>query len=97
MVAFFCLATAALAAVCHLLFETTVGPDGRQWLAVLALGLGPVGGAFYVWDHGTKHGDNQLLGRFSYFSRTSPRCRPPRCSSRPGGPTRAGPSPSPAC
>ncbi|MGW0535620.1 aromatic amino acid exporter YddG [Streptomyces sp. NPDC003032] len=68
MVAFFCLATAALAAVCHLLFETTVRPDGWQWLAVLALGLGPVGGAFYVWDHGTKHGDIQLLGTFSYFA-----------------------------
>ncbi|WP_309248542.1 EamA family transporter [Streptomyces sp. MNP-20] len=68
MVAFFCLATAALAAVCHLVFEDTVRPDGWQWLAVLALGLGPVGGAFYVWDHGTKHGDIQLLGTFSYFA-----------------------------
>ncbi|MFJ8330162.1 DMT family transporter [Streptomyces sp. NPDC094437] len=68
MVAFFCLATAALAAVCHLLFETTVWPDGWQWLAVLGLGLGPVGGAFYVWDHGTKHGDIQLLGTLSYFA-----------------------------
>ncbi|MGW1870722.1 aromatic amino acid exporter YddG [Streptomyces mauvecolor] len=68
MVAFFCLATAALAAVCHFLFETTVRPDGPQWLAVLALGLGPVGGAFYVWDHGTKHGDIRLLGTLSYFA-----------------------------
>lgn len=67
-VAFFCLATAALAAVAHLLFETTVRPDGWQWLAVLALGLGPVGGAFYVWDHGTKHGDIRLLGTVSYFA-----------------------------
>ncbi|BAU81274.1 hypothetical protein SLA_0319 [Streptomyces laurentii] len=68
MVAYFCLATAALAAVCHLLFETTVRPDPGQWLAVLALGIGPVGGAFYVWDHGTKHGDIRLLGTFSYFA-----------------------------
>ncbi|MDQ0934858.1 aromatic amino acid exporter YddG [Streptomyces turgidiscabies] len=68
MVAFFCLATAALAAVCHLLFETTVRPDGWQWLAVLALGLGPVGGAFYVWDHGTKRGDIRLLGTLAYFA-----------------------------
>ncbi|MFE4590234.1 aromatic amino acid exporter YddG [Streptomyces laurentii] len=68
MVAFFCLATAVLAGVAHLLFETTVRPDGPQWLAVLALGLGPVGGAFYVWDHGTKHGDIRLLGTFSYFA-----------------------------
>ncbi|WP_308013477.1 aromatic amino acid exporter YddG [Streptomyces beigongshangae] len=68
MVAFFCLATAVLAVVCHLLFEDTVRPDGGQWLAVLVLGLGPVGGAFYVWDHGTKHGDIRLLGTLSYFA-----------------------------
>ncbi|MEU8763261.1 EamA family transporter [Streptomyces sp. NPDC048659] len=67
-VAFFCLATAVLAAVAHLLFETTVRPEGWQWLAVLALGVGPVGGAFYVWDHGTKHGDIRLLGTVSYFA-----------------------------
>lgn len=68
MVAFFCLATATLAALCHVLFETTVWPHGWQWLAVLGLGLGPVGGAFYVWDHGTKHGDIRLLGTLSYFA-----------------------------
>ena len=37
-----------------------------QWLAVLGLGLGPVGAAFYVWDHGVKHGDIRLLGVASY-------------------------------
>jgi drug/metabolite transporter (DMT)-like permease len=50
------------------LFETTVRPEGWQWAAVLELGLGPVGGAFYVWDHGTKHGDIRLLGTLSYFA-----------------------------
>jgi drug/metabolite transporter (DMT)-like permease len=33
---------------------------------VLALGLGPVGVAFYVWDIGMKQGDIQLLGVASY-------------------------------
>ncbi len=51
-VAGFCLATAALAALCHAAFETTVVPSGGgQWLAILGLGLGPVGLAFYVWDY----------------------------------------------
>ena len=27
----------------------------------------PVGAAFYVWDHGVKHGDIQLLGAASYL------------------------------
>jgi drug/metabolite transporter (DMT)-like permease len=66
-VAGFCLATAALSLVCHLLFETTAWPETAiQWLAVLALGLGPVGGAFYVWDIGVKRGDIRLLGVASY-------------------------------
>ena len=62
----FCGATAVLAALCHLLFETTVWPVGAEWLAVLALGMGPVGAAFFVWDHGVKHGDIRALGAFAY-------------------------------
>jgi len=66
-VAGFCLVTAALAAICHVLFETTVWPSGAtQWLAVLALGLGPVGAAFYAWDFGVKRGDIRVLGAASY-------------------------------
>ncbi|MGE5145410.1 MAG: DMT family transporter [Candidatus Eiseniibacteriota bacterium] len=62
----FCGATALLAALCHLLFETTVWPEGAEWLAVLALGIGPVGAAFFVWDHGVKRGDIKALGAFAY-------------------------------
>ena len=66
-VAGFCLATAALAALCHFAFETTVVPAGAgQWLAILGLGLGPVGLAFYVWDYGVKNGDIRLLGVAAY-------------------------------
>lgn len=62
----YCAATAALALVCHLLFETTVWPAGWQWAAVVALGLGPVGAAFYTWDYGVKHGNIQTLGALAY-------------------------------
>ena len=66
-VAGFCLATAALAALCHYAFETTVVPaTPREWLAILGLGLGPVGLAFYVWDYGVKNGDIRLLGVAAY-------------------------------
>ena len=66
-VAGFCLATAALAALCHLAFEATVAPAGPgPWLAILGLGLGPVGLAFYVWDYGVKNGDIRLLGVAAY-------------------------------
>ncbi len=63
----FCLVASILSALCHLGFESTVWPeDWVQWGAVLALGLGPVGGAFYLWDVGVKRGDIQLLGVASY-------------------------------
>jgi drug/metabolite transporter (DMT)-like permease len=63
----FCLATALLATLVHFLVEPTVWPAApAQWLAVIALGLGPVGFAFYVWDIGVKHGDIQVVGAVAY-------------------------------
>jgi drug/metabolite transporter (DMT)-like permease len=63
----FCLATAVLAAAVHFAIEPTVWPaNAWQWAAVVGLGLGPVGLAFYVWDIGVKHGDIQVLGAASY-------------------------------
>ena len=63
-----CLAVAVLGAIAHLAFEDTVAPTGRQWLVLLALGLGPVGAAFVLWDRGTKLGDLSLLGSLSYLA-----------------------------
>ena len=69
VVAGFCLATSALALVCHLLVEDTVWPETLgQWLAAVGLGLFPVGGAFYCWDYGVKRGDIMVLGALSYLS-----------------------------
>ena len=62
----FCGATAALAWICHLALEPTVWPPGPVWLALVALGLGPVGAAFFLWDHGVKRGDIKALGAFAY-------------------------------
>ncbi|HAT85237.1 DMT family transporter [Cohaesibacter gelatinilyticus] len=63
----FCLVTAMLSTGAHLVFENTIWPsDFSQWLAILGLGLLPVGAAFYVWDYGVKHGDIQVLGAASY-------------------------------
>ncbi|NIK48644.1 aromatic amino acid exporter YddG [Variibacter gotjawalensis] len=63
----FCLVTAFLAAICHLAFEQTVWPQTfTEWLAVIALGFGPIGIAFYTWDFGVKRGDIRVLGALSY-------------------------------
>jgi len=66
-VAGFCLATSALAAVFHLAFEQTQWPQTPgQWFAIVGLGVGPVGAAFYAWDIGVKRGDIRVLGVASY-------------------------------
>lgn len=63
----FCLATALLSVLAHLALEETAWPqDAIGWGAVLALGIGPVGAAFFTWDIGMKRGDIQLLGVVSY-------------------------------
>ena len=64
----FCAVVAVLGCFCHLVFEKTVVPQGDQWLAILGLGLGPVGLAFFVWDYGTKRGNLPVLGALSYAS-----------------------------
>lgn len=66
-VAGFCLATALLSLVCHFAFETTVLPaNGTEWLMVVLLAALPLGLAFFVWDHGVKHGDIQIIGTAAY-------------------------------
>jgi drug/metabolite transporter (DMT)-like permease len=66
-VAGFCAATALLATIVHSVVETTVWPEtALQWLSVVALGIGPVGAAFYTWDIGMKRGDIRVLGAASY-------------------------------
>ncbi len=63
----FCAGTAVGAGLLHLLLETWVWPSSTsQWCAIAALGLGPLGLAFYLWDEGMKHGDMLRLGLASY-------------------------------
>ena len=62
-----CFATALLAMACSVLFEGFTPPHGAlQWLALLGLGLGPVGAAFLLWDIGMKHGNVAYLGVLGY-------------------------------
>lgn len=65
-VAGFCAVTALLAAIAHLLCETTIIPDRPTWFAVILMGIGPVGGSFFLWDIGMKHGDPRVLGTLAY-------------------------------
>jgi drug/metabolite transporter (DMT)-like permease len=64
----YCGMTALLGLACHLIFERWVTPSIGNAAAILLLGIGPVGAAFFVWDYGVKRGDIQALGSLAYAS-----------------------------
>lgn len=64
----FCILTAILSLISHLIFETSYSPNSLELFSAIMLGLGPVGGAFYLWDYALKNGDIKLLGSLSYLA-----------------------------
>jgi drug/metabolite transporter (DMT)-like permease len=62
----FCTASALLAWAASALFETFVMPSALAWLGLLVMGVGPLGGAFFLWDIGMKQGDPRLLGTLAF-------------------------------
>ena len=65
-IAGFCAGTAALAAATQASTEGFVPMDTAAILAVIAMGVGPVGAAFALWDVGMKRGDPRLLGTLAF-------------------------------
>lgn len=60
---------AVLSLLSHFLFETgDFEISTLSWLNLVLLGIGPVGGAFYLWDIGMKQGNRQLLASVSFFT-----------------------------
>jgi drug/metabolite transporter (DMT)-like permease len=64
----FCGVSALLAFLCHLFFEPTLLPQRMEWVAIIALGIGPMGIAFFAWDYGVKRGNIRTLGACSYLT-----------------------------
>ncbi len=67
------LAVTVLSWIAHLALESdfSLSVDYWQfsssaWLGAILLGLGPVGGAFYLWDQGLKKGNQSLLASLSF-------------------------------
>jgi len=67
-VAWFCLASGLASLACHLAFEPRYVPAGGEWPWLVALGVGPMGAAFYLWDHALKRGDPRSIGNLAYLT-----------------------------
>ena len=64
----FALLSGLLSLLCHALLEPAVALTGRDMLLIAALGLGPMGAAFFLWDMALKRGDTRQIGILSYLT-----------------------------
>jgi drug/metabolite transporter (DMT)-like permease len=64
----FGLVSGLLSLLCHWVLEPAVSLSARDWLLLLILGLGPLGGAFFLWDKALKLGDVRHIGILSYLT-----------------------------
>ena len=64
----FGLVSGLLSLACHALLEPAVSLGARDLALIAALGLGPLGGAFFLWDAALKRGDARQIGVLSYLT-----------------------------
>ena len=64
----FGLLSGLLSLLCHSVLESAVALDAQALLLIAGLGLGPLGGAFYLWDAALKRGDARQIGLLSFLT-----------------------------
>ena len=64
----FALVSGVLAIGAHFLFEPAASIRTGDWLLLLVLGVGPLGGAFYLWDAALKIGDPRRIGLLAFLT-----------------------------
>lgn len=64
----FALASGLLSLLCHFWLEPSVSLSTRDLLLIGVLGLGPLGGAFFLWDAALKRGDARQIGVLSFLT-----------------------------
>jgi drug/metabolite transporter (DMT)-like permease len=57
-----------LAIAAHLLFEPATEIALGDWPLLIALGLGPLGASFYLWDYALKNGNPQRVGLIAFLT-----------------------------
>ena len=64
----FGLVSGLLSLLCHVLLEPAVTLSATDGMLLLAMGLGPLGAAFYLWDAALKRGDPRQIGVLSFLT-----------------------------
>lgn len=62
----FAAASGLLSLLCHALLEPSVTLSSQDMLLIAVLGLGPLGGAFFLWDAAIKIGDTRRIGLLAF-------------------------------
>ena len=62
----FAAASGLLSLACHAMLEPSVSLSGQDLLLLALLGLGPLGGAFFLWDAAIKQGDTRRIGLLAF-------------------------------
>ena len=62
----FALASGLLSLACHALLEPAIALTTHDGLLIAVLGLGPLGGAFFLWDAAIKLGDTRRIGLLAF-------------------------------
>ena len=60
------LVSGVISLLAHLLLEPAAQIAASDWLLIAVMGLGPLGGAFFLWDYALKHGSAQRVGLISF-------------------------------
>lgn len=64
----FAAVSGVLSLLCHALFEPAAAWTPRDVGLIGALGLGPLGGAFFLWDAALKRGDARRIGLLAFIT-----------------------------
>jgi drug/metabolite transporter (DMT)-like permease len=64
----FGLVSGLLAIGAHFLLEDPAVISASDWMLLVILGLGPLGGAFYFWDAALKIGDPRRIGLLAFLT-----------------------------
>ena len=57
-----------LSLLCHAVLEPSVTLSMGDWALIAAMGLGPLGASFYLWDAALKRGDPRQIGVLSFIT-----------------------------